>query len=117
MLIALQFYESGTFLQVIGDAIGVDKSTVSRAVQNTSQLLSAKQKASTKWPTTVVTIRENKNDFYQRRRFPGVISFINGMHVHIIASSTDERDFDNRKGFHLINAQAVCNHKGKFAVA
>ncbi|KAL9978170.1 hypothetical protein ACROYT_G015661 [Oculina patagonica] len=32
VLIALRFFASGSFLQVIGDTVGVDKSTVSRAV-------------------------------------------------------------------------------------
>ena len=43
VLIAMRFYASGNFLQVIGDTVGVDKSTVSRAVHDVSQLLSAKQ--------------------------------------------------------------------------
>ena len=36
VLIALRFYASGSFLQVIGDTAGVDKSTVSRVVTNVS---------------------------------------------------------------------------------
>ena len=36
VLIAPRFYASGSFLQVIGDTAGVDKSTVSRVVTNVS---------------------------------------------------------------------------------
>ena len=36
VLIALRFYASGGFLQVIGDTFGVDKSTVSRAITDVS---------------------------------------------------------------------------------
>ena len=43
VLIALRFYASGSFLQVIGDTAGVDKSTVSRVVTNVSNALIAKQ--------------------------------------------------------------------------
>ena len=32
VLIVLRFFASGSFLQVIGDSLGVDKSTVSRTV-------------------------------------------------------------------------------------
>ena len=39
MLIALQFYASGGFLQVVGDTTGVDKSTVSLAVHNTDAIM------------------------------------------------------------------------------
>lgn len=117
VLMALRFYASGSFLQVIGDTIGVDKSTVSRAVHDVSQLLSAKQNEFIKWPTTAAAVRENKNGFYQRRRFPGVIGCIDGTHIRITAPSEDESDFVNRKGFHSVNVQVVCNYNGKFAVA
>ena len=50
VLIALRFYASGSFLQVIGDTIGVDKSTVSRVVTNVSLALVAKQQQYIKWP-------------------------------------------------------------------
>lgn len=117
VLIALRFYASGNFLQVIGDTIGVDKSTVSRAVHDVSQLLSTKQSEFIKWPTTASAINENKNGFYRRRRFPGIIGCIDGTHIRIIAPSKDESDFVNRKGFHSVNVQGVCDHKGEFSVA
>ena len=37
LLIALRFYTSGSFLRVVCDTIGVDKSTVSRVVTNRLQ--------------------------------------------------------------------------------
>ena len=117
VLIALRFYASGNFLQVINDTVGVDKSTVSRAVHDVSQLLSAKQSMFIKWPTTAAVINENKNGFYRRRRFPGIIGCIDGTQIRIIAPSKNESDFVNRKGFHSINVQGVCDHKGKFLVA
>ena len=43
VLIALRFYASGSFLQVIGDTIGVAKSKISRVVTNVSLALVAKQ--------------------------------------------------------------------------
>ena len=117
VLLALRFYASGNFLEVIGDTVGVNKATVSRAVRNVSQLLSAKYTEFIKWPTTEAAIRENKNGFYRRRWFPGVIGCIDGTHIRVIAPSKDEGDFVNRKGFHSINVQGVCDHKGKFSVA
>ena len=39
VLIALRFYASGSFLQVIGDTFGVDKSTVSRVITDVSRAL------------------------------------------------------------------------------
>jgi hypothetical protein len=36
--IALRFYASGSFLQVIGDTLGYNKGTVSRVVDNVTEL-------------------------------------------------------------------------------
>jgi hypothetical protein len=37
--IALRFYASGSFLQVIGDTLGYNKGTVSRVVDNVTAIL------------------------------------------------------------------------------
>ncbi|KXJ08843.1 putative nuclease HARBI1 [Exaiptasia diaphana] len=42
---------SGSFLQVIGDTLGVDKATVSRAVTDVSRALINKRAEYIKWPT------------------------------------------------------------------
>ena len=39
LLIAVQFYASGCLLQVVGDATGVDKSTVSLVVHNADAIV------------------------------------------------------------------------------
>ena len=62
-----------SFLQVIGDTVGVDKSTVARA-------LAAKQEIFIKWPTTNAELVENKNAFYRRGGFPSVIDNFGGSH-------------------------------------
>jgi hypothetical protein len=41
-LIALRYFASGSFLQVVGDTMGVDKGTVSRCIQRVSHALAAK---------------------------------------------------------------------------
>ena len=45
--------------------------------------------------------------------FPGVIGSVDGTYVRIQAPSTNENDFVNRKGFHSINVEAVCNHNSR----
>ena len=52
ILIALRFYASGSFLPVIGDTFGVDKSTVSRVVSDVSRALATKQNVFIKWTST-----------------------------------------------------------------
>ena len=41
--IALRFYASGSFLQVIGDTLGYNKGTVSRVVDNVTNVLIARK--------------------------------------------------------------------------
>ena len=43
VLVALRFFASGSFLQVIGDTLGLSKSTVSQSVSNVSYALAQKQ--------------------------------------------------------------------------
>ena len=49
VLLALRFLASGSFLQVIGDTFGVDKSTVSRVVRDLCLALSRKQDMFIHW--------------------------------------------------------------------
>ena len=101
VLIALRFFASGSFLQVIGDTVGVDKSTVSRAVTDVARALVAKQEMFIKWPTTNAELAENENAFYPRGGFPSVIGCVDGTHIRIQAPHEHENGYVNRKGFPL----------------
>ena len=68
VLIALRFFAIGSFLQVIGDTAGVDKSTVSRVVTNVSIALSRKPSHFIKWPTAVESVA-SKSAFYRLGTF------------------------------------------------
>ena len=111
VLIALRFYASGSFL--LGDTACVDKSTVSRVVTNASNALIAKQSKFIMWPKDA-EVAEVKNSFYRRGGFPCVISCVDGSHIRIQAPNEHENAYVNRKGFHSINVQEVCNHEGQY---
>ena len=51
--------------------------------------------------------------FFTKGRFPGVIGCVDGTCIKIQAPHENENDVVNRKGFHSINVQAICNHKGR----
>ena len=112
VLIALRFYASGSFLQVVGDTVGVNKSTVSRVVANVSRALVARQQEYVKWPRQQQELGSLKTAFYQRGRFPCVIGCVDGTHIRIQAPNKNENSYVNRKGFHSINVQGICNHEG-----
>ena len=58
VLVALQFYGSGSLLQVVSDTTGVNKPTVSLAVHNTDNILKAINSAYSReiglWDTNII---------------------------------------------------------------
>ena len=72
MLLALRFYTSGNFLEVIGDTMGVDKSTVSRAVTSVTNALCGLSDQYIKWPRHE-EMETMKRGFYEIAGFPGVM--------------------------------------------
>uniref|UniRef100_A0A3P9K6K5 DDE Tnp4 domain-containing protein n=1 Tax=Oryzias latipes TaxID=8090 RepID=A0A3P9K6K5_ORYLA len=77
VLIGLRFYASGTFYQVVGDNIGVDKSTVSDVFVS--------------FPNDV-QIAQTKHKFFTLGNMPNTIGVIDCTHVHVQAPH--ERDWE-----------------------
>ena len=107
VLIALWFLASGSFLQVIGDTFGVDEATISRVIQDVCMALSNKQYRFISWPSNQEKDVIKDELFYQMARFPGVIGYIDCMHIRIQAPHLNENYFVNRKRYHSINVQAI----------
>ena len=114
VLVALRFFASGSFLEVIGDTFGLPKSTVSRCITAVSQALVRRQHMFIVWPDwdedrkTII-----KQAFFAKNGFPGVIRCIDCTHIDIQAPRINESDFANRKGYHSLNVQAIRDHEGE----
>ena len=89
---------SGSHLQVIGDTMGHDKSTISRVIRQVADALVEMKDTFIKWPQTPEKMNSIKNGFYQK------------------APVDDEPSFVNRKGFHSINVQGICDHNSKYMI-
>ena len=113
ILVALCFFTFRSFLQVIGDTLSFSKSSVSYIISQVSLALTQKQRNFLKWPSTEEEILQNKHGFFTKGGFPGVIGCVDGTCIKIQAPDENENDVVNRKGFHSINVQAICNHKGR----
>ncbi|CAG2192421.1 HARBI1 [Mytilus edulis] len=72
--IALRFYASGSFLQVIGDTLGYDKGTVSRVVSDVTDALIDIKDDFVSWPTDVDSINRIKCGFYRQSRFTNIFA-------------------------------------------
>ncbi|CAC5417874.1 HARBI1 [Mytilus coruscus] len=97
--------------EVIGDTMGVDKATACRAVNDVTNALLSKKDQFIKWSARQEERDRNKQGFFRGGLFPGVIGCIDGTHVKIQAPSEDEPAYVNRKGWHSINVQGVCDHE------
>ena len=64
-VVALRFFASGSFLQVIGDTLGLSKSSVSRIIGQVSLALAQKQRNFIKWPSTEEILQNKSGFFYQ----------------------------------------------------
>ena len=83
LVIALRFFASGSFLQVIGDTHGYDKGTVSRIVRRVSLALANKHEQWIKFPTTMVDKNMIRAGMYEIAGFPCVIGCVDGTHIRI----------------------------------
>ena len=91
---------------------GLDKGTVSRVVKSTIEAMCSKSDRFIKWPQSDAQRNKIKADFFRVGGFPNVIGAVDGTHVRIQAPHEDELSFVNRKGFHSINVQAICDAEG-----
>ena len=105
---------SGSYQQVVGDVIGIDKSTVSRCVAKFCQGLVDKKHLFIHIPRTEVEKTRTKGNFFDIGGFPSTIAIIDSFYVPIIAPSHDEDNYVNRKGWHSINVQGMTDADNKF---
>lgn len=61
------------------------------------------------FPHTVSAFNQNKASFMEKFRISGVIGCIDGTHIAILKPQVEEHNFINRKGFHSLNVQIVCD--------
>ena len=66
------------------------------------------------WPSDNSEFEHISNGFERRRRLEKVIGALDGSHIPIKAPRQDQEVYINRKGFHSIVLQAVCNHRMVF---
>lgn len=99
-------------MQVVGDTMGLDKSTVSRVISDVTEQLVSKRGMFINWPRPEDRTRICEG-FFRLGGFSNVVGYIDGTHIKLQGPRADEPAFVNRKGYHSLNMQAVCDHEGK----
>ena len=115
MLLTLRYLADGGRLHLVGDAHGVDKSTMSRVIQRVTTVIN-EQLFSTvvNWPNEPGSIANISARFRLLAGMPFVIGCIDGTHVPIVGPHENEPQFVNRHGTHSINCMAVAGPDFKF---
>lgn len=115
ILVTLRFLATGSFLQVLGDFVGIDKSTASRIIYKVCRAIAGMHREYIKMPATEEQMQHNSQQFFNISRFPKCIGALDCTHVKIISPGGEEPEiYRNRKSFFSMNVQAICDASCKF---
>lgn len=99
---------------MIGDVHGISDRAASKCIHTVANAICDNMERFISWPNQV-QISRTKQAFYERSGFPRVAGLIDGTQIPILGPyrPADQAVFVNRKGFHAINCQVVCNSNMK----
>ncbi|KAG7315308.1 hypothetical protein KOW79_021396 [Hemibagrus wyckioides] len=112
ILAALGFYTSGSFQSKMGDAIGISQASMSRCVSNVTKALMEKAPEFIGFNRDEATKQQTKEEFYRVAGIPNVLGVVDCAHIAIKAPNAEDSSYVNKKGFHSINCQLVCDARG-----
>ena len=109
----LQFLATGSFQTVVASCHGISQPLLSRCICNVSNTLCSCSSDFIRFPNEVGQ-RRMQQGFQHKFEFPKVLGCIDGSHIPIVAPSINEPLYVNRKGYHSINVQAICDDNSRF---
>lgn len=101
------------YYRSVSTKFGVGKATAFRALRRVTYALHCVAPRFITWPRDQIATHVMEC-FKRSCGFPNVIGAIDGTHIKIRAPSEDANSYINRKGFHSINLQVVCDSRGQF---
>ncbi|KAL0829190.1 hypothetical protein ABMA28_004027 [Loxostege sticticalis] len=116
VLCALNFFGHGSYQSPVGENVNMNMSqpSVSRCIAEVTEALNHPEVFDqwVKFPSTFQELNQIVRDFYSTYGLPGVIGCLDCTHCAIVPSDTinfDERSYVNRKNYHSINTQLICD--------
>ena len=106
---ALRFYASGSFQAVLGDGLGIHKSSVSRIIHRVTDKLCHLRNRYLKLSRVRGDILATKQLFHAIAEFPNVIGAVDGTLISFKIPKEDEHRYVSRKGGHSLNILATCD--------
>ncbi|CAH2101079.1 unnamed protein product [Euphydryas editha] len=110
LMIALWKMATADSYRSVCDRFNVGRATAVRAVRRVTRALFKRAPLFIQWPTgdDATTVMQG---FEESSGFPKIIGAIDGTHIRINATKEDQRAYVNRKGYHSIHLQLVCDHR------
>ncbi|KAK2719689.1 putative nuclease HARBI1 isoform X1 [Artemia franciscana] len=116
LLITLWIYATPDSYRSVGDRFGVSVSSVCRVVHRITDCIFALSPTIIVWPTgqRLYSVIEG---FRSLNGFHGVVGALDGTHIEIKAPKKHHSSYINRKDYHSVQLQAVCDNKLRFTSA
>ncbi|KAJ8914147.1 hypothetical protein NQ315_016225 [Exocentrus adspersus] len=118
VLTTLRFYASGSYQADIGNHLNhaVSQASVSRCIQQVTDAFNTPNifNDNIHLPRNVDELVRVRNKFYEKYNFPGVAGCVDFTHVAISPPVMNDNMYPevvyvNRKGYHSINVQLICD--------
>ncbi|RZC32673.1 DDE Tnp 4 and/or Plant tran domain containing protein, partial [Asbolus verrucosus] len=105
---------TGAFQQLVVDHIKIHNSTVCRIIRKVTSKVARLERQHIQMPKTEAEMTEIKAGFYNLHGFPRVVGTLDCTHVKIQSPGGPNAElYRNRKGYFLLNVQAICDSKLK----
>ncbi|XP_049610765.1 putative nuclease HARBI1 [Syngnathus scovelli] len=112
VLAALGFYTSGSFQTSMGDTIGISQASMSRCVSNVTKALVEKAPQFITLKREAVIREQTSQEFQRVAGLTGILGVLDCVQVAIKAPNSEDSSYVNKKGFHSIGCQLVCDARG-----
>lgn len=115
LMITLWYLGNPECMRSIADRFGICIASTTRVVSRTCDLLMQLNRTHRfiRWPTTEEAA--GTAAYYEgKTRLKGVIGSIDGSHIRIRSPVHSPNSYINRKGFHSVLLQGICNQKMEF---
>jgi len=109
LLVTVYYMANQATVRRIADKFGMSESSVIKSRRNVTGALNTLLETFVKWPAQL-DIVQTSDAFLSKSGISGIIGAIDGTHIPISAPFENHEYYVNRKGFHSILMQAVCNN-------
>uniref|UniRef100_UPI00398E354E putative nuclease HARBI1 n=1 Tax=Pristiophorus japonicus TaxID=55135 RepID=UPI00398E354E len=111
--IALNFYATGSFQSATANILNISQFSTHRSIRQVTDAFYKRRSDYISFPMSREKQMKRQTGVVRTAGFPRVQAAIDCTHVTFKAPQANAEMFINRKGFHSLNVQLVCDHRRK----